>query len=265
MKQFFKEMRLMFFLCAMILIISSFKPFGTQANEIYMNQVGANVTVTIIQDGQNNSIGTSSTPTSLDGNNIDVTINQETNGGSIGLSVNGNDNEMIIKQKCHNGSSCNADTMNINVTGTSNSMQLGQGYKITTNDWQYDGTEHGGHDMELSVSGNDNAIKLSQRSQNNTSDHNMDIDITGNDNNVHVMQEANQDKTLDLTINNNDNNVFIHQKKSYGHTANVTLDGSYGTSLNLYQGTSSSTSARSYTLNQNCVTVGGCSLSVTQQ
>ena len=236
------------------------------ANDLYINQVGANVTITIVQDGQNNSIGTSSTPTSLDGNNIEVAITQETDGGSIGLSVDGNDNAMIVKQKCHKGSSCNADTMDINVTGTSNSMQLGQGYKITdTDSWLYDGTEHGGHDMELPVSGNDNSIRLSQRSQNNTSDHNMDIDITGNDNNVHVMQEANLDKTLDLTINNNDNNVFIHQKKHYGHTANVTLDGSYGTSINLYQGTSNTTSAQSYTLNQNCVTVGGCSLSVTQE
>ena len=90
----------------------------------------------------------------------------------------------------------------------------------------------------------------------------MDVDISGDNNNVHVMQEANADKTLDLTINNDDNNVFIHQKKSHSHTATISLDGNYGTDLSLTQ--SSTTSAQSYSLNQNCQTTGGCSVTVTQ-
>ena len=237
-------------------------PTITYSNDIYINQVGDDLNLSITQDGEDNTIGTSTAPVSLDGDNIDVTLNQETDGASIELSIDGNNNTMLAKQKCHNGSLCNADAMDLDVTGTGNSMELGQGYKITANDWLYDNVEHGGHNMELSVNGNDNSIKLSQRSQNSISDHNMDVDITGNDNNVHVMQEANQDKTLDLTINNNDNNVFVHQKKSYGHTATITLDGNYGTDLSLTQ--SSTSSAMSYSLTQNCQTFGGCSVSVVQ-
>ena len=243
----------------MTLIFFSLNSF---ANDIFITQSGNGLDLSVTQDGEDNTIGTSTTPVSLDGDNIDVTLIQETDGASIELSIDGNNNTMLAKQKCHNGSLCNADTMEIDVTGTGNSMELGQGYKVTENDWLYDNVEHGGHNMELSVNGNDNNIRLSQRSQNNTSDHSMDVDISGDNNNVHVMQEANADKTLDLTINNDDNNVFVHQKKSHSHTATVTLDGNYGTDLSLTQ--SSTTSAQSYSLNQNCQTTGGCSVAVTQ-
>ncbi len=237
-------------------------PTIAYSNDIYLNQIGDNLNLSITQDGEDNSIGTYSTPTSLDGDNIDVTITQETEGASVNLSVDGNNTTLVAKQKCHNGSLCNSDNMDLDITGIGNSMELGQGYKITANDWLYDNVEHGGHNMELSVNGNDNNIKLSQRSQNSISDHNMDVDITGDDNNVHVMQEANQDKTLNLTINNDDNNVFVHQKKAFSHTATISLDGTYGTDLSLTQ--SSTTSAQSYSLTQDCQTVGGCSVSVTQ-
>ena len=243
----------------MILISFSHNSF---ANDIFITQSGDGLNLSVTQDGEDNSIGTSSTPISLNGDNVDVTLIQETVGASIDLSVDGDDNTMVVKQKCHNGSLCNSDNMDIDITGNNNSMELGQGYKITPNDWQYDYVEHGGHNMELSVNGNDNNLRLSQRSQNNTSNHSMDVDISGDNNNVHVMQEANADKTLDLTINNDDNNVFVHQKKSHSHTATISLDGNYGTDLSLTQ--SSTTSAQSYSLTQNCQTIGGCSVAVTQ-
>jgi len=237
-------------------------PTIAYSNDIYVNQVGNDLTLSVTQDGEDNSIGTSSTPISLDGNNIDVTIVQETDGASIGLSVDGDNTTMLVKQKCHNGSLCNSDAMDIDITGNNNSMELGQGYKITDTSWLYDGVEHGGHNMALEINGANNDLRLSQRSQNNTSDHNMDVNIYSDGNDVHVMQEANQDKTLNLTINNDDNNVFIHQKKSNAHTATITLSGSYGTDLSLTQ--SSTSSAQSYSLTQNCQTIGGCSVSATQ-
>ena len=106
------------------------------------------------------------------------------------------------------------------------------------------------------------SIKLSQRSNNNISDHGMDINIYSDNNSVHIMQEQNVDKNITLTINNDDNDVSIHQRKSHGHTATVTLSGSYGTNLDLQQGTNNTTQGLSYSLSQNCQTVGGCSVSV---
>ena len=79
------------------------------------------------------------------------------------------------------------------------------------------------------------------------------------------MQENNNSKDITLTLNNDDNTVYMYQKKNHSHTATVTLGGSYGTNLSLQQGSNQSTSALSYSLNQSCVTVGGCSVSVTQE
>ena len=59
-----------------------------------------------------------------------------------------------------------------------------------------------------------------------------------------------------------DNDIDIRQKKNQAHTATISLYGSYGTNLSLTQ--SSTTAAQTYTLSQTCVTVGGCSISVTQ-
>jgi len=52
------------------------------------------------------------------------------------------------------------------------------------------------------------------------------------------------------------------QKGSGSHNAQITLQGTYPTILNLLQDSSTN---QSYTLTQNCVTAGGCSVSVTQQ
>ena len=318
MKQFFKEMRLMFFLCVLIFIIASFKPFGSQANEIYIGQVGANVTVTIVQDGQNNRISTKSTaqsPATLYGKNQTITFTQTGDNNRIGLykhyygsdnqtsstmtaiqsgdnnimyldnhgdnnnfdayqlhnnavmdlEIDYDDNSVIAKQAC-SATSCNRDTMILNIyQADDNNVKMGQGYKIDgSGNFSYDNLELGGHNMDLYMTGDRNNIMLSQRSSNNSSGHDMDINIFSDDNNVHIIQEHNSSKDLTLTLNNDDNNVDINQKKNFEHTATVTLGGNYGTDFSLQQGSNQSTSAQSYSLNQNCQTSGGCSVSVTQ-
>jgi hypothetical protein len=51
------------------------------------------------------------------------------------------------------------------------------------------------------------------------------------------------------------------QTGSSSHSATVTISGSYSTDLDLLQ---TGGTAQSYSLSQNCQTVGGCSISVTQ-
>ena len=289
------------------------------ANELYINQVGANVTITIVQDGQNNRISTKSTaasPATLHGNNQTINFTQTGDNNKIGLykHVYGSDsqtsgtmtavqtgdgntmyldnhgennnfdatqihnnaimdleidydgNSVEAKQQC-SATSCNQDNMILNVfQGNDNNIKMGQGYKIGTNGvFNYDYSEMGGHSMDLRVTGDRNDIMLSQRSSNSTSGHDMDINVYSDDNDIHVIQEHNRSKNLTLTLNNDDNNVDIDQKKNHPHTANITLGGSYGTDFTLQQGTNGSTSGLSYTLTQNCVTVGGCAVSVTQE
>ena len=75
----------------------------------------------------------------------------------------------------------------------------------------------------------------------------------------------NNDKTLTLTLNNDDNDVNIKQQKSGGsQTATITLNGSYGTDLDLTMGSNNTTGAGTYSLTNTCNTVGGCTISVTQ-
>jgi hypothetical protein len=86
--------------------------------------------------------------------------------------------------------------------------------------------------------------------------------LAGDDNEVTAIQQHDGAKTIDLTIYNDENDVFIRQKGTGStHSAVVQLDGTYGTDLTLKQFNSTST----YTLYQNCLTVGGCTVTVTQQ
>ena len=67
---------------------------------------------------------------------------------------------------------------------------------------------------------------------------------------------------VDLNINNEDNDVSVLQRNMGSHTASISLDGTYGTTLQLDQ---DSVFNQSYSLTQNCLNPSGCSISVLQQ
>jgi spore coat protein U-like protein len=73
------------------------------------------------------------------------------------------------------------------------------------------------------------------------------------------MQNGN--KSLTLNIYNDWNEVDIIQKKNGAHTATITLTGTNPTDLFLTQ---TGNTTQTYSLYQNCVTVGGCSVSISQ-
>ena len=250
---------------------------------------GKNQTLTTTQTGDNNFIGlykntygsdtqSSSTMTATQNgnNNImrldnhgddnNITAEQNTYGSTMDLEIDYNNNDVIAKQICHDLASCNADNMVLNMIGNNNDVKMGQGYKISSSgSYSYDGDEHGGHNMDLYINGDDNNVILSQRANNTTTDHYMDVNINSDNNTVYALQQQNQDKSLTLTINNDDNDVSINQQKSGGtQTATITLGGLYGTDLDLTMGSNSTTGAGAYSIVQDCQTVGGCAVSVTQ-
>ena len=251
--------------------------------------VGKNQTLNVSQTGQKNFLGLykntygadtqtagtmDATQTGNDnimrldnhGDNNNFYAKQETTGAEMDLQIDGDGNTVDGRQACHAGYSCSKDTMDMWVIGDDNDVKLGQGYKISSAGvFDYDTQEFGGHDMYLDITGDGNDVILSQRSNNNTSDHYMNIDINSDNNTVHAMQQHNNDKSLTLTINNDDNNVSINQQKSGGtQTGTITLTGTYGTDLDLQMGTNNTSGPGTYSLYQNCQTVGGCSVSVTQ-
>ena len=157
------------------------------------------------------------------------------------------------------------------ISGTGNQMKLAQGVAWNTLDsdtdltWSHDSYEGGGHEIDIIMYGDNNKLAVQQTNQTGAADgHNFDLHLAGDNNEVKIKQQSNGSKTIDLTIYNDNNDVFIRQKgQGSSHNANITLDGLYNTDLILKQlGTSGS---NAYTLNQNCFTVGGCSVSVTQE
>ena len=172
---------------------------------------GKNQTLNVEQRGDNNFLGLykntygSDTQTSgtmdatqtgddnimrLDnhGDNNTFSAKQETSNAEMDLEIDYDNNTVDARQACHAGSSCLKDTMIMNVYGSNNDVLMGQGYKVSSaGSFTYDGQEFGGHDMYLDITGSGNDVKLSQRSNNNTSDHYMDINIYSDDNDVHVM------------------------------------------------------------------------------
>ena len=230
----------------LIILISS---RYSKANEIYINQVGDDVEITINQDGENNTIkGYDSQDAAWEGDNNNVEIKQKTvetgTGHTVEMDIIGDDNDVFVGQGI----------------GT-----YSGGY---TNRTQTDSTEGGSHSAKIDLKGDGNSLYLGQRNGSGFSStpqydsHSAEIIIDGDDNTVGAFQGHDGAKSLTLTINNDDNNVDIRQMGyDAEHTANVTLDGTYGTDLFLNQ---NSATDQSYTLNQYCQNSNGCAVSVTQ-
>ena len=211
---------------------------ATADNEIFIDQSGNNFAIGVEQIGANN--------------NATVT-------------ADGTNQQLLIIQ--YNDTTVDND-VTVNTTGSNNGIKLCQGCAFdypesyTNHDYWYDNWEGGGHSIDVTVTGDSNGISAQQTNQGSTTGHSYDLNITGDNNEVTTIQQHDGGKTIDLTIYNDENDVYIRQKGSGAtHTATIELDGTYGTDLTLKQFNSTAT----YSLTQNCVTVGGCSISVTQQ
>src|SRR6056300_1630131 len=199
------------------------------------------------------------------GNNLALNIEQIGNNNEIKMYdsssyLNGADMSLHLYQ---NNDGTNQNTIDLwHLDGSSNSVRWGQGGKLddaSDTTFYYDGSESGGHYANLDIHGsNNNIVGWQANSGNGAHTYNQLIFSSYND--VYVEQRGDGDKTLNLTINNDGNDVELIQKNT-GHTATINLSGSYGTTLNLLQ---QGYTSQTYSLSQNCLTVGGCSVSVTQ-
>ena len=264
-----KDNLLLTFLVCFILLVSS----NVWANDIYVSQTGSgdNLNLQILQDGEDNKIDMSI------GNHTNNTIEIEQKGddGYVGYTslwgsgyswggdIDGDNNSLSIKQLCNQAPSCGGDRFEFHISGSNNDVDFAQGYHVQNNGTvdTPDSYEYGGHFVRLDIHGSNNKFLGSQRSNNSGHEHSNVTYIYGNSNDVYTRQEYNQDKTINLTINNSNNDVDLIQGGNASHSATITLNGSYGTDLDLTQ---QGTTAQSYSLTQDCQTSGGCSVSVTQ-
>ena len=241
-------------------------------NHVHIDQVqsGDNFSVSIDQIGSDNLVDFS-----FNHNNNTIDLLQSGNNNYFGYTdawgsgynwggdIDGVGNDIEVRQKC-SVTTCNDTDFQLHVWGDNNDVVFGQGYENNNSlspNWNYDGNEPGGNFVRLDIHGDNNKFKGSQKQDSNSVTHDLIANIYGDDNDVYVKQMQNGNKDLTLTIYIDDNEVTINQKNNGAHNATITLNGTYGTDLSLSQ---VGNTTQNYTLSQNCVTVGGCSVSVSQ-
>lgn len=276
-------------------------PAQAQDNQVYIGQAGDNVIIEANQEGYDNKIDLDLGITSSDSSNNIFRALQDGSDNEIRFSLDGQSNELAILQEGSNQyigyastwgsqysdggdilgdsntfklwqkcslSSCNQNYIEFRLDGDSNDVTVAQGWFIDKNssngnlNWSYDNNEPGGNLVRLDIEGDNNNFIGSQKQDSSSVNHNMYVNIFGDNNEVYAGQLQNADKTLNLSIYNDNNEVWIKQRRNGAHTATINLYGTYGTDLYLNQ--SHNSIAQTYTLTQTCATIGGCSISVTQ-
>ena len=218
--------------------------------------------------------------------NNSVTVEQTGNynkiagdGGGTYAIINGSSNTFNVKQ----GDTLGKNLFEFSVTGNTNNVTLWQARNPTTG--LQDGQESGGHYMGLNVNGSTNTLSLKQSNDGGaTSGHFAYVDVTGSNNQGTLKQMGNGEKTffgivngntnvfdvtqqgsgsfMDLSLTGNGHNVTASQKDAGSHKATINLTNSGGASnVTLVQ---QGATAQNINITQQCATLSGCSVSVTQ-
>jgi hypothetical protein len=200
-------------------------------------------------------------------------------GGATYAVIDGDNNTVNIRQ----GDTTGKNLIEFNIVGNTNTVTLWQSRSPVTG--LRDGSESGGHYMGLNVVGNTNTLTLRQSNNGGaTSGHFAYVDVSGNSNNGTLTQSGNGEKTffgivnggsnvfnvtqqgsgsyLDLSLAGNGHSVTATQKDTGSHkaTINLTNAGAASTVTLMQQGST----AQNINITQQCATLGGCSVSVTQ-
>jgi len=200
-------------------------------------------------------------------------------GGGTYSIIDGDTNTVNIKQ----GDTTGKNLIEFSITGNTNAVTIWQSRNPTTG--LRDGSESGGHYMGLNINGSTNTLSLKQSNDGGaTSGHFAYVDVTGNNNQGTLKQMGNGEKTFfgvvngstnvfdvtqqgasnyfDLSLTGNGHNVSANQKDAGSHkaTVNLTNNGGASTVTLIQQGST----AQNINITQQCATLSGCSVSVTQ-
>lgn len=224
------------------LILLSYCSLAFADNEITIDQTGGdNFNLTVNQVGANNVIKMYDAYSYVNGANMTLTLIQE------------------------NDTSTNNVIELWHLDGINNTIRWAQGTawdNATSTTYGDDGNEGAGHYARLDIHGDYNHLQGHQTNQGSTSGHTFTSLIFSDYNDIWIRQQGDGAKTISLQTNNDYNDISILQKGAWAqHTASISLSGTDPTTLNLRQ---QGTTTQSYSLTQNCLTVGGCSVTVTQ-
>jgi hypothetical protein len=218
---------------------------------VYINQIGDNLNLDVIQDGQDNliaGVNTNSQSTSdavVSGDYNTINLSQKSDNNVLLFGVNGDHNDLIVSQG-DNINDIGGHRAIIDITGNYNYTSLTQ-YNIGYGLGQFG---------DININGNDNTITSYQRE----TDKMLFVDIDGSNNTITTNQKDTGNHFLDITLGSNQT-VTATQEGSGDHNATINMGG-YTSSLSLTQ---SGTTDKIYSLEQTCANIGGCATTTINQ
>ena len=208
------------------------------ANDIYVTQSGATLTLDVLQDGQNNTIGNSTTASTVTGATSNFNIDQigdsniltfDINGASYTgtFSTTGNSND--IDFNCDSGgtvSSCASVTASIIWVGSSNDLDIDVGETADATGAGITISGASGSDsnvinatidgtsviLTLSVNGDTNNYLLDIDGDGDSAGHTLIHTHTGSIADVDITQSGVYDNMITLTTSGDNHNIDIIQR-----------------------------------------------------
>ena len=208
--------------------------------------------ITILQEGDNFELDI----TQIGYSNI---IKQWTSSEGI----DGEDNTIIIKQARDRGNKSDPNTIELRrVWGDGNTLKLGQGYQVGTNgNFSRDYAEYGDTFAHLNITGDNNNILMTQRTNSSSAGHEYWLHLEGDDNDIYTVQREGGSQYINLDIYNDGNDVDLRQLNAGDHYMSVILRGTESTDITVLQ---NGWNNKSYSVTNYCYTAGGCTINVSQ-
>ena len=194
------------------------------ANDIYVTQSGASLTLDILQDGENNTIGNSTTSSASTGATTSLNIDQVGNSNVIKYQINGatytgvinlQGNSNDVDLNCDSGnsnSSCGTVNAVINFTGNSNDIDLDVGETAAATGADIDIVGQTGSDSNVVAATVDGtSVVLTITVNGDTNNYLLDIDGNG-DVNGHTLIHTHTGSIADVDITQsgvNDNYISL--------------------------------------------------------
>jgi hypothetical protein len=214
----------MMFILAMLSSSLAFAQSTT--NSIFIEQVGDNSTITIVQKGQNNRIGSEQNRLMLDGNGQIINTTQEGNNNLIQGSIIQADNvstdttvtgdSNTITYDRGDAASVSSSSETVVVTGSSNTLAFNQGTASSAT----------GATQTIEITGDTNTLT----STINADDVVNTKTIAGDGNTITTVQNGTAGKNIEMILTGNTNTVTVNQQSTTNvDTLKINSTGSNGT------------------------------------
>ena len=207
------------------------------SNDIYVTQSGASLDLDITQDGENNTVGNSTTASASTGATTILNIDQIGNSNVIKYQINGatytgvinlvgNSNDVDLNCDSTGGnSSCGSANAVINFTGNSNDIDLDIGQTSAATSADVDIVGQSGSDsnvvaatvdgtsavLTITVNGDTNNYLIDIDGNGDVNGHTLIHSHTGGIADVDIVQSGTNDNMITLTTSGDDADIDISQ------------------------------------------------------